>query len=132
MRLIGSLNSEKQAFILYSVFLEEGIHSTYEVSQNPKTETQKVAIWIYEEDAIERALELYEEYKANPEDPKYSKIEFPAVLPQPPDLIARQSEKKESSEEESLDEELAKINLRKKRSYPLTYAVILICTMLFF
>lgn len=130
MRLIGNLDSQKQAFVFYSFLLSEGIHSTYEQVYDPEEKRDVVAIWIYEEDEIQRALALLAEYKQNPEDPKFSKIEFPEAPPQPPDLIAQ------SKEKESPKTKLSEIKIpprqKRKKIYPFTYAVIFICVFLFF
>ncbi|NGX38584.1 MAG: hypothetical protein K1000chlam2_01758, partial [Chlamydiae bacterium] len=94
-----------------------------------------VSIWIYEEDAIDRAIEYLEEFKDHPEDPKFAKVEFPVVPPQPPDLIAQQREANAQKEAEKLgsDEKMAYLPpTRKKRVYPLTYFVILLCVLLYF
>ena len=92
MRLIGSVDNEKKAFTFYSVLLSEGIHTTYETYFDKELEKNRVHIWVYEEDEIERAVELLEEFNANPEDPKFANVEFPVVPPQPPDLIAEKKE----------------------------------------
>jgi hypothetical protein len=119
MRLIGHLENEKQAFTLYSYLLSEGIHSTYE------KEADGFSIWIYEEDEIEKAQALLAEFKSNPSDPKYGKIEFPTAPPQPPDKITEQKEP-----------EKKKLSLppgaRKIRTYPITYFVIFVCVLLYF
>lgn len=118
MRHIGSVQTEKQAFIVYSYLLSHGIHSTYEVAKD------EVTLWIFEEDELERAKELLNEYKDNPNDPKFAKVEFPPTPPPPPDLIA---EEREGNQEKYLKEEQP----RKKRSYPLTFFVIGICILLY-
>ncbi|MDN3506006.1 MAG: rhomboid family intramembrane serine protease [Simkaniaceae bacterium] len=119
MRLIGHLENEKQAFVFYSFLLTEGIHSTYEKTN------ENVAIWIYEEDATEVAQQYLQEFIQNPSDPKYAKVDFPKVPPQPPDLIAE--EKETETRKVSLPPETRKI-----RSYPLTYFVIFLCVLLYF
>lgn len=134
MRLIGTLGNEKQAFIFYSFLLEVGIHSTYERFTDPETKKEGVRVWIYEEDEIEKALLFLEEYKANPQDPRFVNVEFPPAPPLHPDLIAEQklAELKKEKTPPKLWQIHRKPNLRKKRSYPLTYFIILLCSLLFF
>lgn len=125
MRLIGHLENEKQAFVFYSFLLTEGIHCTYETIHDETEKKDVVAIWIYEEDAAESAQLYLQDFKQNPQDPKYAKVEFPKAPPQPPDLIAEQKE----------DEQKKKAippQVRKIRSYPITYFVIFLCVLLYF
>ncbi|NGX26287.1 MAG: Rhomboid protease GlpG [Chlamydiae bacterium] len=124
MRLIGKLENEKQAFVFYSFLLEEGIHSTYEKVHDEQENKDVVTIWIYEEDEIERAQLYLQDFKQNPGDAKYTKVQFPTAPPQPPDLIA---EEKEGKKKKSIPTE----KLRKKRTYPITYLVIFLCVLLF-
>ncbi len=132
MRLIGYLETEKQAFIFYSFLLEKGIHSTYEVVVNEQTNTTSVVLWIYEEDEIDRAVAFLEEFKANPNDPKFAQAEFPEVPPQPPDFLAKQKEeeaqKQQPQEAKSRTDRLP----REKKKRPFTNLVILVCALLFF
>ena len=128
MRLIGSVETEKQAFVFYSFLLNEGIHSTYETQYDKELKKNIVTIWIYEEDAIDRAIEYLDEFKSNPQDPKFVKVDFPVAPPQPPDLIAT----KKDGQTEELQKEMRRLAMRKKRSYPFTYLIILLCVALYF
>lgn len=137
MRLIGTLDSEKQAFIFYSHLLSEGIHSTYETT-SPDAKKDRVSIWIYEEDQVEKAVALLDEFKANPNDPKYAKIEYPFVPAQPPDLIAvvKEGEAQKLKEKQKTSPWAKTIDpepkVRKLRFFPLTHLTILICALLYF
>lgn len=126
MRLIGSVESEKQAFVLYSYLLTEEIHSTYE------QQGDAVSIWVYEEEQVGRATMILEEFKANPQDPKFAQVEFPKAPPQSPDLIAEPEEEKK--EELPTKENLWKARARQSRarSYPFTSFIILVCAVLYF
>lgn len=125
MRRIGTVENEKKAFIVYTILLEEGIHATYEKQKDPQENRENVALWIYEEDQVDKAIELLESYKENPDDPRYRKIEFPSAPPQPPDPIAKRVEKE--------NPQPSRFPLRPKapRSYPITYFVIFLCVLLF-
>lgn len=123
MRLIGNVKNEKQAFLFYSFLLGEGIHCTYEVDKDQQKNV--VLIWVYEEDQIERAEAYLEEFKANPSDPKFTKVEFPESPPVPPDHIA-EPKKKELDEKKTW-----KDHPRKIKSHPLTSFIIFLCVFLY-
>lgn len=123
MRLIGNVKNEKQAFLFYSFLLGEGIHCTYEID---KAEQKNVVlIWVYEEDQIERAEAYLEEFKANPNDPKFTKVEFPEAPPVPPDHIA-EPKKPEAPQNPSW-----KDHPRKIKKHPITSLVLLVCIFLY-
>lgn len=116
MRIIGEVDTQRQAFVFYSFLLEQGIHSSYEPDENGKHR-----IWIYEEEKLELAKQLLQEYKDNPRDPRFVDIEFPIAPPQAPDRIAEKRESKEPDMHKRV----------KKKAYPLTSAILLICIFLF-
>lgn len=123
MRLIGNVKNEKQAFLFYSFLLGEGIHCTYEVDKDQQKNV--VLIWVYEEDQIERAEAYLEEFKANPQDPKFIRAEFPETPPVPPEHLA-QTRKSEVEEKKSWKE-----HPRKIKKHPLTSFVIMVCIFLY-
>lgn len=123
MRLIGNVKNEKQAFLFYSFLLGEGIHCTYEVDKDQQKNV--VLIWVYEEDQIERAEAYLEEFKNNPQDPKFSRVEFPESPPVPPDHLAK-PKKTEEEEKKSWKE-----HPRKIKKHPLTSLVIMVCVFLY-
>jgi GlpG protein len=123
MRLIGHVKNEKQAFLFYSLLLGEGIHCTYEVDKDQQKNV--VLIWVYEEDQIERAEAYLEEFKNNPQDPKFARVEFPEAPPVPPDHLA-QPKKTEEEEKRSW-----KQHPRKIKKHPLTSLVIMVCVFLY-
>ena len=129
MRLIGAVETEKKAFIVYSILLEQGIHSTYEKGFDERENRENVSIWIYDEDQVKRAEEVLEAYKQNPEDSRYTKIQFPQTPPLPPDTIAESrakgSEDDVSSPPWKAPEEPPP--RRAKLTFPLTYFIVLIC-----
>lgn len=130
MRLIGKLENEKQAFVFYSYLLSEGIHSTYETAYDPEEKKHVVSIWIYEEDEVEKAQQYLKEFKQNPSDPRFVKVEFPQAPPQPPDTIA---EAKSSEEKKKAGFKLQiPSKPRKRKVYPFTYFVIFVCVLLYF
>ncbi|MBS0630216.1 MAG: rhomboid family intramembrane serine protease [Verrucomicrobia bacterium] len=123
MRLIGNVKNEKQAFLFYSFLLGEGIHCTYEID---KAEQKNVVlIWVYEEDQIERAEAYLEEFKNNPNDPKFTKVEFPEAPPVPPDHIGEPKKPQEP------DKRSWKDHPRKIKKHPLTSLIIFVCVFLY-
>lgn len=123
MRLIGHVKNEKQAFLFYSFLLGEGIHCTYEIDKDQQKNV--VLLWVYEEDQIERAEAYLEEFKNNPQDPKFARVEFPEAPPVPPDHLA-QPKKTEEEEKRSW-----KQHPRKIKRHPLTSLVIMVCVFLY-
>ncbi len=128
MRLIGTVENEKKAFVFYSALLKEGIHCTYEKGTNVDGKPA-ISIWIYEEDQLEAAQALLEEYKKNPSAERFSKVEFPTTPPLPPDNIADKTEQTKEEEQERLWR--LKERLRKKQAYPLTYFFMMTCILLY-
>lgn len=131
MRLIGTVKNEKQAFTVYALLLQEGIHGSYE------KEGDQVAIWIYEEDGLERAQELLAAYKADPDSPIFAKVAVPAAPPLPPDLIAEKKSEEARKNTERLGRSPSRrASVKRKRKsysyYPLTYGIILLCIFLYF
>jgi len=135
MRLIGTVDTEKQAFTFYSVLLKEGIHATYEPFQDPEEKKERLRIWIYEEDEVDHAIEMLEKYMANPDSPEYSDIQMPAAPPEPPNLTMDQQQEGEQKKEEQIarpwQKRAAPSPPKKKRSYPITYGLILLCVFLY-
>lgn len=139
MRLIGTLDSEKQAFTFYSFLLQQGIHSTYEVVQSD-AKKDRVLFWIYEEDEIELAKALLEEFKLHPNDPRYANTEYPPTPPQPPDFIATDKQKemqkleknKQASSLSTWKDDLMHKRSRKQRFFPITQFIIFVCALLYF
>lgn len=118
MRLIGYVDTEKQAFIFHAFLLQNGIHSTYEPFLDAATKKEEVRIWVYEEDSVDAAIDYLAEFKENPDDPKFAEISFPITPPPPPENIAKPAEKVPSWK-------------LKPRSYPLTYFIVGLCIFIF-
>ncbi|NGX39456.1 MAG: Rhomboid protease GlpG [Chlamydiae bacterium] len=132
MRLIGNLENEKKAFVFYSVLLKEGIESTYEKS----TKTgEEVSIWIYDEDQINRAMALFDEYHDYPESSKFANIPNPPTPPQPPNLSEERKREEAQKKEERLGRPWQKRmqrTPRNRKKHPLTSLIILLCVFLYF
>ncbi len=85
MRLIGNFETEKQAYAFYSFLLKEGIDNIYEPYVDPKTHIKQYSIWVHNEDAFPRALEWFQRYHDNPQDPQFNSMEgsVPHTPPSP-------------------------------------------------
>lgn len=133
MRLIGTVENEKQAFIFYSYLLQMNIHSTYEPYTDPDTKKEEIRIWVYEEDAVFDAIAWLEEFKQNPQGPRFADIPLPFVPPQPPDLIAeikKEERQKQPPRAQSLARQVGKAP-HVMRATPMTSLIILLCVFLF-
>ncbi|MCK4934424.1 MAG: rhomboid family intramembrane serine protease [Simkaniaceae bacterium] len=71
MRLIGKLENEKETYLCYSFLLREGIENVYDAKMDSSSQKLVYSIWIIDEDQLERAQGLFEEFKNNPKDSKY-------------------------------------------------------------
>lgn len=127
MRLIGSLNSEKEAYAFYSFLLKEGIQNIYEPSFEEKTGQKQYRIWIYEEDDLEEASQWMSRYKENPNDPNFQTPEIPSVAAPPPPEYSEISEKEELKWQpvQSLPP------VKRQFHFTLTNLIIILCGFLF-
>ena len=91
MRLIGTFETEKQAFAFYSFLLKEGIHNIYESYADAQTGKRKYHLWIYDEEDFQVANDWLEHFKLHPEDPKFQDIEA-ALVSTPLSAPASESE----------------------------------------
>ncbi len=89
MRLITTINTDtsNEDPLAFSAYLtSQGIRNECE----PISESE-FHLWIYDEDLVSKALELYESYKANPADPRYKVTIHEEPAPQ---LTARPPKKR--------------------------------------
>lgn len=121
MRLIGTVPTEKEAFSLFSYLNNEGIECKYEPGKSEFT------IWVTNEDDVEKATTILQEFLARPDDPKYDVV-YRAPIAEEPQV---------EEEEVNLDGDKA-VHLetpRKPREkppmLPITKLVIFICIFLF-
>ncbi len=126
MRLIGSFETEKEAYAFYSFLLKEGIQNIYEAFTEEKTGHKQYRIWIYDEDQFEDAAAKLAEFKSNPSDPKFLNAELPLVATPPPPNYA------EISQKENLKwQTVPSIPKRRRFAVTLTHLIIAICALLF-
>lgn len=67
MRLIVAFQEEKRARALYSLLSKENIESVYEVIEDSQEKILRYPVWIVNEEDVDRAMEIYEKFKTNPE-----------------------------------------------------------------
>jgi GlpG protein len=126
MRLIGTFNTEKEAYTLYSFLLKEGVQNVYEPFEDPDQHKKRYRIWVFDEDDLDRASDWLKQFQDNPNAPLFQNVQIPLVaITPPPDVAAKQ------------DEELRlpdpPLRMRRKRfQLPLLQAIIAICVFLFF
>ncbi len=121
MRLIGTVEGEKEAFKFYSFLQGEKIECSYEPLSNKEGTYQ---FWIEYEDEVEMAAYWLEEFKKNPEDPRFDTKEHP---------IDTQGIAEEDSGDEKEPLPLRAIRLRQKirPRMGLTRFIVLICALLY-
>ncbi len=127
MRLIGTLETEKQAFAFYSFLLKEGIQNTYDLQTDAKTGLKYYQIWVCEEDDQSKAAEWMERYKKNPEEPQFQGFDAPIQKAPPPPKYA------EISESENLKWKTKPSRSVRLRRFPntITNLIIILCSFLF-
>lgn len=128
MRLIGSFNTEKEAYAFYSFLLKEGIQNIYEPFTDETTRSKRYRIWVYSEEDLSLALEWKEEFDKNPDDPRFEQVrKTPEAIPPTP------AYSQISEEEQQKWESIPKARNHSTRfSFILTHLIIVLCGFLFF
>lgn len=109
MRLIGSIPNEKDAHAFHAFLLQAGIANTCE------PDNKGFRIWVQDEDNFETAAELLEEFRRDPNDPKFERTEHPFIPPK-------------------IEKEAAEPDIPKPKSpfaYFVTYLNLIACVLLF-
>jgi GlpG protein len=127
MRLIGTFETEKEAYSFYSFLLKEGIQNIYEPYSEEKTGAKHYRIWIYDEDDLNAAIDAMNRFKENPSHPQFQNPEPPpASTPPPPDFAQI------SASEDLKWRPVQSVRLKKRRfSLTLTHLIIIVCGFLF-
>lgn len=127
MRLIGTFETEKEAYAFYSFLLKEGIQNIYEPYSDEKTGAKQYRIWVYDEDDLDIAIEWMKKFKENPNDSQFQNFAIPLVSTPPPPDYSQVSEL-----EESKWQPVQSIRLKGRRfSFMLTHLMIVLCGFLF-
>lgn len=79
MRLVCTLQDQHKAYALSTYLMQQGIDNQLEINKNtdwgsPEYGTDKCLVWVYEEDQLENALKIVEEFQENPEDPRFYQL----------------------------------------------------------
>lgn len=129
MRLIGTLETEKQAYSFYSFLLKEKIQNTYESFSEEKSDVKHYRIWVYDEDDLDAATEWLDLYKKNPNDPRFEGSEIPvSASPPPPAPKYAEISKSEDLKWKSVPPPLIK---QRRFTITVTHLIILLCGILF-
>ena len=120
MRLIGHLTSDKEARTFGDFLYVQGIETEFERDEN------RWAVWVRSDDQVAQATRLLEEFRSNPNDPR-----FEAGSP-----AAKMREQAKAD-----DESYRKRVVEGKKLFPglsghgfgfVTYALIVVCVIIFF
>lgn len=129
MRLIGQIDSEKDAYLFYLILSKQGIQASYEAVDDPQLRKRIFQVWVYDEEELEQADSLFKEFQKNPKQEAKSVADVRVPPPEPPPPLPSLDNPKEE-----VSKLKVKINLNHKRSvtHPLNNFVILLCVVLFF
>ena len=107
MRLIGTFETEKEAYAFYFFLLKQGIQNIYEAHTDPEKERKEYFLWIYDEEDFQTASDWLNHYKQNPQDPQFHTAD-------PPIAPASATAYRETSEEEESKWQSPQICLEKR------------------
>lgn len=116
MRLIGTLQAEQEASKFYSFLQQEEIECSYHPTDG------MYQFWVMHEDQIEIALHWLEEFKKNPEDPRFETKKHP---------IDTEGVAAETKKEEPIEVKAFRLRKKARSRTPLTQFIILICALLY-
>jgi GlpG protein len=128
MRLIGTFETEKEAYAFYSFLLKEGIQNIYEPYSEGKVDAKHFRIWVYDENDLTIAMQWLSRYQANPDDPQFRGLDLPKEVAPPSPGYAEIS-KSEDLKWQSIPS--AKVQVRRV-SITWTHVIIVLCSFLFF
>lgn len=127
MRLIGTFETEKTAYTFYSFLIKEGIQNIYEAYSDEKSGGKLYRIWVYDEDDLNLAIDWMNQFKENPNNPRFQNLELPlSATPPPPDYA-------QVSESEELKwKPMQAVRIKQRRfSLSLMHLIILLCGFIF-
>lgn len=128
MRLIGSFQNETEGKKFTQYLEKNGILHHLEVIPerdwgNENYGNLNCRLWITDEDDIEKANLLLEQYRKNSDDPIYD-------TPKTPSITAKLFDWQLNEEQEHNLEK--KPQLKNRRSSPITFFLLFLCTLIFF
>lgn len=119
MRIIGHLSNEASALTFSDFLYVQGIHNQVEREQDGW------AVWIHSEDELEKARSLLENYKANPNDPRFHKHARRAS-----ELKAQEIEEDRAAKEKTFDRTKILKSTMPLGVGPLTILLVVACVAL--
>ena len=117
MRLIGTVQEEKEAAQFVSFLQGEEIPSSFEVEN-----AQTFHIWVEHDDDVDKATHWLEEFKKNPQDSRFDLKEHP---------IDTKGVAEEGDKKEPLPLRAMRLRERVRPKMPLTRLIVLICALLY-
>lgn len=124
MRLIGTFDTESQAYMLSATLMKEGIQNVYEPFTPEGEENERYRLWVYEEEDLFAAMKWVEFFKNHPDDVKFQKVEAHPG--------GRGFSKEQLASDEPLIVSQVGSGLKPRRILGLVHWVIIICAVLFF
>lgn len=137
MRLIGSLNDERQGIIFSTFLKQKGIPHQLELYRNTDWGSDeygitKCSIWVQDEDQVPEALKWYHFYLENPNDPIFQRLhdQLPfstvteigtSTMPPPP-----------PPQEEAIETPSELTTWERQAMGPVTRLILMGCCLLFF
>lgn len=116
MRLIGTLANENSARRIASYLKQKGVDSNCEISFDVNTGQMSYQLWIFDEDKIASAAADFERFQREP-----SNAEFDAP-------VALRMEEEDPTPK---DEEVVESRGMAGKKTPLTFAFLMLCTLIF-
>jgi len=122
MRLIGILPKEDMAQKFSYVLQKEKIEFSIDVQMDSVHETFSYGIWVHDEDDLEKAKSLFDEFQKNPNNAKYSL---------PIKIHKDQSPENSSRKDEAEKKQMPNHGFFDVLKYKFTFFTILVCSMIF-
>ncbi len=129
MRLIGTFDTEKDAYMLYSFLLKEGIQNIYEPFEDPQQHKKRYHIWVFNEDDLDLATDWLQKFQENPNDPAFQNVQIPLIATPPPIDVGRMEE--EGDERFQIPPLPPRLR-RRRFQMVLTQFILALCACLFF
>ena len=131
MRLICTLNDQKQAAILSTFLASEGIENQLEISANTDWGSSNYGdvtckIWIYDEDAVSNANRWIETFQQDPNNPLFHKTSAPVI----PQVISPPQQDNKLTVQLNRGFKMPPTSEREPMG-TLTFAILMICCALF-
>ena len=117
MRLIGNLSNENSARRIVSYLKQKGIDTNCEMSFDANTGQMSYQLWVLDEDKIAPAAEDFERFQ---KEPMNAEFDAPVLL------------KSEGDDPAPLDEDNESPKGIAKKHTPLTFALLMLCSLIFF